>query len=1025
MRQRFDVWRIMTTLMLLAAGAVWGQNLLGAPPNAPAKRLPTLAVTVAVEGPRGESRENVEDLLLVELAHQPYLQLVDRQALASIMKEHAIALSNLGERQNSLALGKFAGADYLLHVLVTQDKASLRLAEVATGHVKLEEDAALSEDLTLSSAAIRERVLAAIQPQSQAANRLTVGIAAFPNRSGTARSDEIGIALQKVLRSRLKEQPWAVVLERQYPTALLEEIDLARIGLVRDKAIEKLPPADLVILGTVEDVSKEYVAGKSWEVRLNLILRLRGQSHEIILVDRSDAVETAADRMMRAIDEIRQREPKSDAAISEKELWRHQALYLMPPRCETWADAIVPNFYSSTKLNRLETIRAWQNVLLLDANDLEAMTYLGVCMVGFSRSSDEASVARCVAGTRLVERAFRSHRNQVRADTLIACLPFLRNGALARAKELAEYISSHPELFNHASCFWVKEALNTPVMEKGDDTDAFQAVWKRVIQNAAKDPDSVLLTFSQLPGTKKLPLEQAAAFLTPYVDSPDPVVEFVARKVLGQWFCRDRNDTAGLGHFDKAIEVLDKAYPRCRRGYSLFLSNIYQLRIEACQRFGRSEEAKKTALDGARHFMKRECFDDSVAWLYHYCVTEALGAGQEREALAICDAYLAAFKTNYWMGRNPRPFVAAKREELLARRANKPAPDTDSLRLIKGTEGKNLRLRMAATDGKLWLVSGNSTLFGQALLYRENADSVSMLPDVPHSVGSVTAMDDAVFFGGYSGLYKLDTNGKLLKHYDQNQASMPGGQIYDVCEGGGKLYFVFQGSPYQGIAVLDPTSDKIAVLAPSRPDASRQAEPRTRVFRLRWDAVTPQLYACCYVYWHFNAPTPEDVYRWTSQDDKWYRFPAEKAPLLVVSDGGETIIVNVSGEQTEFRFMKAGEIVRTPIPLPQMMGEPAWDEHRIWVPTASGLYEIDRATGRLTWLAYEVGNHFRSLLKAGDRLYVATSQGLYYREIAPAGASEGSPTLPPSTRAKPAPVANVTTRDGGQEPGGAGPVVPQ
>ena len=72
-----------------------------------------------------------------------------------------------------------------------------------------------------------------------------MGIAAFTNRTGTDRSDKLGIELQKVLRNRLKDQAWAVVLERQYPTALLDEVDLARAGLVRDNAVETLPPAGL------------------------------------------------------------------------------------------------------------------------------------------------------------------------------------------------------------------------------------------------------------------------------------------------------------------------------------------------------------------------------------------------------------------------------------------------------------------------------------------------------------------------------------------------------------------------------------------------------------------------------------------------------------------------------------------------------------------------------------------------------------------------------------------------------------
>ena len=75
--------------------------------------------------------------------------------------------------------------------------------------------------------------------------------------------------------------------------------------------------------------------------------------------------------------------------------------------------------------------------------------------------------------------------------------------------------------------------------------------------------------------------------------------------------------------------------------------------------------------------------------------------------------------------------------------------------------------------------------------------------------------------------------------------------------------------------------------------------------------------------------------------------------------------------------MKADQTVKAVVPVPTHIGEPAWDLERIWVPTASGLYEVDRATGQVKWLAYEANNRFFSLLKADGRLYVATSRGLY------------------------------------------------
>jgi transcriptional regulator with XRE-family HTH domain len=69
---------------------------------------------------------------------------------------------------NAIALGKFVGADYLLHVLAEKTTATIRLVEVASGQVKLEGQVALRNDLSLSAAAIREKILTALRPESQA-----------------------------------------------------------------------------------------------------------------------------------------------------------------------------------------------------------------------------------------------------------------------------------------------------------------------------------------------------------------------------------------------------------------------------------------------------------------------------------------------------------------------------------------------------------------------------------------------------------------------------------------------------------------------------------------------------------------------------------------------------------------------------------------------------------------------------------------------------------------------------------------
>ncbi len=968
-----------------------------APPStiSPIERLLRLAVTVTAEKPDGDGQENVEDLLMIELGNQRFLTLVDRQNIQAALKEHAIALSNLKDTTDAVALGKFAGADYLLHVLLEGKKFSIRLVEVATGKVKLEQQFAVTGDLPLAAASVREKVLAAVRPESQASNRLTVGVAAILNRSGTDRSDALCVKLQKALRKRLQERPWAVVLERQYPTSLLEEVDLARLGLVRLPAVERLPPADMVILGTLQDVGREYESGKLWNVKLDLSLGLRGQSDHAGQEFRCDAVESAADEIMRKIETLRRR-PLPGSSIGEKELWRRQALYLMPIQFETWLSrdfkkwqnrVLIPSFEGSSPLNQAEVVRCWENVLLLDDRDADAMNHLGAYLISVNRgptawtpAEKQAAAERCIAGSRLVERALGIQPNRERAASYVFCLRPMLDMAPSRAAEMGQYIINHPALFKESPDEpWVKVAQTMPV-EAADD--GYRAKLELALSRTSVDPDAVLILCP--PGlTRNRPAKPYRELLERYIGSGDPVVQFVVHRALGELLCWHERDRAGLQHFDKAIAAMEAAWARCKDGHRDSLTGIYQMKIEACRFLGDDEEAGRTALAGAKHFQAVRRFDRSVARLYDYCVTKVLSPGQEKLSLAICDAYMASLKSGQrcydeWF------HLSAKREELLARLAGKPVPGIASLRFIKGTKWVGLtQTRMAATKRKLWFTS--SECIGGlelAMVYEYGRDEASFLRE-PGRVGCVAASNDFVYFGGLQGLCKVAADGTLVKKYNRDKASFPGYVVKNVCEGGGRIYFAFLGSSQGGIAVLDPVTDKISVLAPSSHEATGDTEPVQHITRIEWDAVSPCLYARNCFIWDNELPLLYRLYAWSTRDNAWRRRPTKDAPRFVLSSLDETLVVRITGDQTEFHFAKAGQTVKARVPVPAMIGEPAWDQQRIWVPTSSGLYEVDRATGRLTWLAYEDGNWFLSLLKAGNVLYVATSRGLYYYDISP------------------------------------------
>ena len=111
---------------------------------------------------------------------------------------------------------------------------------------------------------------------------------------------------------------------------------------------------------------------------------------------------------------------------------------------------------------------------------------------------------------------------------------------------------------------------------------------------------------------------------------------------------------------------------------------------------------------------------------------------------------------------------------------------------------------------------------------------------------------------------------------------------------------------------------------------------------MRWDAATPRVYAYCYQYQAVcDYPLLTNEYSWTPRARTWHAYPIREAPRLTVSQGDDAVVVRPSGEKSEFEFVKTGQKVTAAVPAAEMMGEPAWDENRIWAPTSSGLYEID------------------------------------------------------------------------------------
>jgi ligand-binding sensor domain-containing protein len=137
-------------------------------------------------------------------------------------------------------------------------------------------------------------------------------------------------------------------------------------------------------------------------------------------------------------------------------------------------------------------------------------------------------------------------------------------------------------------------------------------------------------------------------------------------------------------------------------------------------------------------------------------------------------------------------------------------------------------------------------------------------------------------------------------------------------------------------------------------------------------------------YYLSASPRSWDREGWMQAGEGWEAISppaAGSAPRYILSEGGEALQVSHLEGKTLFEFLKAGEKLAVDLPVPECVGEAAWDATRLWVPGFLGLYQVERATGKVTWLAHQEQTQCTAVLKHAGKLYVATTRGLYACDI--------------------------------------------
>jgi hypothetical protein len=457
-----------------------------------------------------------------------------------------------------------------------------------------------------------------------------------------------------------------------------------------------------------------------------------------------------------------------------------------------------------------------------------------------------------------------------------------------------------------------------------------------------------------------------------YVDSKDPAVAFFGEYVVAEALFRDRHDPAALRHYDRMIELQDAAYDSCKQagGQETTVDDVYRWRYVACKALGNEEEARKTIVRGYTHFLEAKRYNVSVGWVYCQAVTEVLGDADREKRLQICDTMLAAASRNNSGDEAYLRQVAEVRTVLLAQKGGERVPDFSKMVLVEGTATTDLRRpRMAVGAGAVWLVMQSGASGGGAVRVAAGQHRAAGVEGLPADQSAVAVVGNRVYFGGMSGLFEVDGEGKVVRRFvheaDSTAAdNLPGTRVVDVCAAGEQLYFVWREGETYGVAKLDPESGKVTTLPAKGGVGPTGREP---VERLWWDG--RRLVA------NNDGGMGRARRGWLLEKDEWKKAEGA-APLVALMQGEETLTIAAEGGKPVAR-LAGSKAMELGVVDPHKAPEPAWTEQDVYLPTATGLYAVERKTGKRRWVAYQADTPCLSVVNDAGMLFVATTRGIF------------------------------------------------
>ncbi|MCU0785638.1 MAG: CsgG/HfaB family protein, partial [Verrucomicrobia bacterium] len=357
--------------------------------------LPTSrAVRLAIGGlglPNDAVNREVADLVVANLTGASGLELVERQALDLALREMSLSLSGLVRAQDAIRVGKLVRADWFLlgnTVRLTQTNFIVaRLVDAKSGVIQ---NLALVGDVDqplLVAKALASFTRRAREAAAQPDVKEFLALGHFADAGVNSRQAAFPAQLRSYLMSAYRGSR-ITLLEREYVDALLQEVRLDLAGLTTESPANDVRPLQSAFWIVEGLFQSQETSGFEVEVNLRITRAFdratqqtfRGKPDENLFRQIKSAIDVALSDTKRGVYPTKLSESRLQMRAG-KDLYAlatgGKPMEILPPGMSLGGYA--PQEPSMRRRNLEEAIRAFQTVLLLEPDNLEAKFNLAVC----------------------------------------------------------------------------------------------------------------------------------------------------------------------------------------------------------------------------------------------------------------------------------------------------------------------------------------------------------------------------------------------------------------------------------------------------------------------------------------------------------------------------------------------------------------------------------------------------------------------------------------------------------------------